>query len=281
VIPHLPLDDRRYHAVILPALYDDGCLSDAGYGPLLTDGERRWLKARHAEGAVIATMCSGAYALAEAGLLDGGATAMHWLYAPIFRQRFPRVETMTRRSLVVSGAKREIITGGAAVYASDVSLCLIARFFGPERALLLAKLYGKASGESLLEEARAGASALETDPEDRVVALAKRFILSHLASPGLVGAAAELAHLDPQTLARRFHRALGLSPRAFIAAARIDRARDLLARTRLPIEEVAARVGYRDRSAFAKAFRARSGLPPAEYRRRFASPARLTEFAAE
>lgn len=273
LVPQALLDEFLYDAVVVPTLFDDGCLSDPDHGPILTEAERDWLRRQRAGGAVFSTMCSGAFALAEAGLLDGHACAMHWLYADTFRTRFPAVEAVTRRTLVVSGDRREFVTGGVSVYSSDVSLFNIARFFGPETALLFATLFGRSWSEALHDHVLM--EPLESEVADRVVDLARRFFIDHIAGSGLVSAAAELANLNTQTFCRRFQRAMNRTPRAFITEIRMERARDLLTRSRLPIEEVAAKVGYSDRSTFAKTFRAKTGVSPAEYRTRFQSAAAL------
>ncbi len=269
--PHGTLDDTRYDAVVLPTLYDDGSLSGSIDSPFLTDAEKAWLQKQHGDGATVSTMCSGAYPLAEAGLLDGHDAAMHRLYEEPFRTRYPKVRVLTRRSLVVSGERRELLTGGESVYSSDVSLYLIARFCGAEVAMRFARLYGRSWSETLHE----GLSHDPAEIDDRVIALARRFILDHLTDPAVVRAAASMTRLNPRTFTRRFTRATGLSPREFVSTARIERARDLLTRSRMPIEDVAARLGYSDRAAFAKTFRAKTGVTPAEYRARFQGAARL------
>lgn len=271
--PHAALDDQPYDVVVAPTLYDDGCLSDPAYGPILGAAERAWLRRQHAAGAFLSTMCSGAYVLADAGLLDGFESAMHALYADRFQARFPRVQVRKRRTLVVSGARREIVTGGQSVYAADVSLYMIARFHGAPLALDFAMLYGRNWSEAMHEATLAMAD--EPEDGDQVVGLARRFFLMHLTDPGLVGAAADLANMNVQTFSRRFRRATGVAPRRYIARLRMERAMRLLAGSRMPVDDIAARVGYADRSSFAKAFRDSAGLPPAEYRTRFQSAARL------
>ncbi|ANK80517.1 MAG: hypothetical protein TEF_06660 [Rhizobiales bacterium NRL2] len=272
--PHATLDDERvYDAVVVPTLYDDGCLSDPDYGPILSAAERGWLARQHGAGAFLSTMCSGAYGLAEAGLLDGHESAMHGLYAEAFQARYPRVRVLRKRTLVVSGSRREIVTGGQSVYSADVSLFMIAHFHGAPTAIEFATLYGRTWSEALHEWSLA--SAAEADGGDQVVALAKQFFHMHLADAGLVGAAADLANMNVQTFSRRFQRATGLAPRAYVTGLRMERAMRLLAGSRMPIEDVAGRVGYADRSSFAKAFRDAAGLPPAEYRTRFQTASRL------
>ncbi len=142
--PHGPIDrSGPLDAVVLPTLYDDGYLSRGDGGPLITAHQRPWLHDQHGNGALFLTMCSGVYALAESGLVDGWEVAMHPLYAPSFSARFPAVGSNTRRSVVVSGERKTFISGGHSTYSADVSLYLIARFLGPEAALAFARLYQK------------------------------------------------------------------------------------------------------------------------------------------
>ena len=273
ITPHAVLDDMVYDLVITPTLLDDGCMSDPGYGPILSHAERDWLLRQHAGGAFFSTMCSGVFALADAGLLNGWSAAMHSFYAPTFQRRYPEVTLKLNQALMVSGARREFVTGGMSVYSTDVSLFNIAHFFGVDLALKFGRLYGKTWSEAL--HGSAAVDPQNSIVEDRVVTLAKQFMRDHLGDSGVVGAAAALAHLHPRTFCRRFQRAMGVSPRDYVAGLRFERARELLAESRMPVDDVAAKLGYADRSAFTKAFRARSGLTPAAYRTRFQSASRL------
>lgn len=277
LVPHEALGEDRYDVVVLPTLYDDGCLSDPDYGPVLSQAERDWLRGQHRAGAVLATMCSGAYVIAEAGLLDGQDSAMHPLYADQFQSRFPRVRVHRKRTMVVSGARREIVTGGQSVYSADVSLYVITHFHGAPLALEFAMLYGKTWSEAM-HEAALTTPGRQTEG-DEVVRLAQQFFHMHLTDAGLVGAAADLANMSVRTFSRRFARATGVAPREFLTRLRMERAMRLLSASRMPIDDVAARVGYADRSSFAKAFRERAGIPPAEYRARFLAPVQLKAVA--
>lgn len=273
--PHGDLETfGAFDAVIVPTLYDDGSLSIADQAPILTTRQRDWLRAQHGAGAIFSTMCSGVFALAETGLIGGAAVAMHPLYAATFAHRFPDIPASTRKSLVVSGTRDEFISGGYSTYSADVSLYLIARFVGPETALHFAKLYRKDWTEPLPAAGEIGRSA--NSAPDMTVSLAQRFIQEHLHAPSLVSAAAAMAHLDERTFCRRFTRATGLKPSSYIARERMRRAGDLLIQSRMPIDDVAARVGYHDRSSFSKAFKSYFEQTPAQYRRRHHAPLRLT-----
>lgn len=262
-----------FDTVLMPVLYDDGCLSDAAYGPILTSAERDWLLAQHAGGARFSMMCSSALALADTGLLDGHATSMIAMYLDAFRERFPNIDVRTGQTLVVSGERGEFVSGGDSVYSADVSLYTIRQHLGPEIALRFARLYCKAYDEVLYD--LADPPKLAPVIEDRSIAFAKHFILGHLEAPALVAATARMLNISERSFTRRFKRITGEAPSTFIRDRRIDRARSLLSESRLPIEEIAARVGYADRAAFAKGFRQKVGSNPAEYRAQFQAPARM------
>ncbi len=273
-MPHnADLDDEVYDAVIAPSLFDDGKLSDPTARPILEPCEIGWLQRQHAAGAVFSTMCTGTFVLGEAQPLDGQRGAVHWLYESAFAARYPKVNVLSRRSLVLSGRRREFVTGGAAVHSSDVSLFNITRLFETAVAMNFAISYGKSWSDALHEMPPEDIN--RGDQDDRIVAMAKKFFHDHLAEAGLVAAAADLANLSPRTLCRRFQRSIGVSPRTFIANKRMERARDLLVQARLPVEEVASRVGFADRSTFTKTFQTSSGLSPAAYRRRLQGAAGL------
>lgn len=275
LLPHGTLDDFGcFDAVVMPVLYDTGYLSQPEHAHVLCENEKRWLRHQHSEGALFSTMCSGVFPLSETGLLDGASVSMHPLYEEAFRARFPAVTGHTRRSLVVSGPRGEFISGGYSTYSADVSLTLISRFHGPEMAIAFGSLYKKDWQVPLgSPDTRIGKHAKPHD--DMMVRLAQRFMESHLSSPSLVSAAAALAHLDERTFCRRFTRATGIRPSSFIAQRRMDRAGQLLAETRLPVEDIASRVGYRDRASFSKAFKLALGTTPAAFRRKVQSPVKL------
>jgi len=262
-----PLDSSSFDVVIMPALYDDGCLSDPGYGPILSRSECDWLLNQHANGAVMATMCSGAYGLAETGLLDGHSSAMIELYTDQFSTAFPAVDVKRKRALVVSGASHELITGGQTAYSADVVLYVIAHFFGVSLAFEFASLYGK-SWSAALHDAALRNVAVE-DGGDHVVGVVRKFFDMHLADAALVETAAKHVNLSVRTLSRRFSAASGVTPRDYILELRMARAMRLLSATRLSVDSIAEMVGYSDRSSFAKMFRNKVGIPPAEYRSRF------------
>ncbi|MEL6236733.1 MAG: helix-turn-helix domain-containing protein [Pseudomonadota bacterium] len=276
--PHCGLDGvADAEIVIIPPLLDDGSFLTPAGSPIYPERISAYLRDRHAAGATIAGPCTGAFVVAEAGLLDGREATTHWFYETAFRKRHPKVEVVSRGTLVASGPGARLISGGASVYPSEVSLSLIAAFAGLAAAQQFAHLFGRYwRGDLDALYQKAGHPPPELD--DGAVAVACAWIDAHLDTPGLVQAAAAAALLTERTLTRRFQRALGLSPGQWIAKQRIARAQTLLETTRLPVEEVGVRVGYAEAAGFRRAFRRATGLTPSEHRRRFKlppTPARL------
>ena len=209
--------------------------------------------------------------MAEAGLLEGCEATTHWNYEDHFRRLHPGVRLIRRGTLVASGPGGRLITGGASVYPSEISLQIIAGHAGLAAAQQFAHLFGRYwRGDLAALRAETGAEPPEID--DAAVAVACAWSEANLDSNGVVRAAAAAAMLTERTLVRRFRRALGIAPSDYAAEKRMERARLLLETTRLPVEEVAARVGYAESSAFRRAFQRRTGLAPAEHRRRFKLP---------
>jgi len=273
LLPDGVLPDEKMDAVLLPVLLDDGCLSDAGYRPVISGAMRDWIRAQDAAGAIFAAFCSGVLVLADSGLLDGHACTLPETFEQPFRQRYPLVDFRARQSLVVSGQRRQFIMGGDTFYSSDVSLFAIRRFLGARVAIDFAKLYGKPFTEVLF----ARETSQFAEVPDQQIALAQRFIHNHFASPALVTAAAHMTGLSQRTFHRRFQQATGLSPKDFVLHQRMQFARYLLVETATPIEEIAAQNGYSDRAAFSRSFRKQTGLSPVEYRARFRRIASIAE----
>ena len=107
------------------------------------------------------------------------------------------------------------------------------------------------------------------DGGDHIVGVARTFFDMHLADPALIEAAAKHVGLSVRTLSRRFSAATGVTPRDYVLELRMARAMRLLSATRLSVDTIAEMIGYSDRSSFARMFRRKVGLPPAEYRIRF------------
>lgn len=231
--------------------------------------ERKWLRKWHSKGATLASACSGTLMLAEAGLLDGCKATTHWAYCDGLANRHPEVDVQPDRFLVASGEGQRIITAGGVTSYLDLGLFLIARFFGTEEAMRVARSWLiDWHREGQLPFASLGRAAQTRDGQ---IAAMQEWVADNYVHPGPVAKMVELSGLPARTFKRRFKEATGLPPLDYVHSIRIEEAKQALETTDLPIEEVATEVGYEDSSFFRQLFRRKVGLNPHAYRQRFQS----------
>ncbi len=223
-----------------------------------------WLRARHDAGATIAGVCAGAALVAEAGLLDGCMATTHWGVAEACRRRYPRVRWRPERFITESG--RVVCSGG--VYAAvDLSLYLVEKFCGHQRAIETARAL-------LLDTPRmwqVGYAAEPPDPahDDGPVREVQDWLFHNFTRDVRVDALAEKAGMSPRTFNRRFRNATGESPLSYLHRLRINVARHLLESDLKSVLEVSQAVGYDDLAFFRRLFRRYTGCSPRAYRDRF------------
>lgn len=224
-----------------------------------------WLRERATEGATLASVCGGAFLLAESGILDGLTATTHWVFAEEMLVRFPAVLTNVDRLIVDHG---HVLTAGGLMAWPDLGLTLVQRLLGPA---------------AMIETAR----FMMIDPPGREQRFYSAFsprlkhgdapvlrVQTRLQADGALGlsvtAMAELAGLEERTFVRRFFKATGLKPTSYQQHLRVERARALLEVTRQPISDIAWAVGYYDPASFRRVFVKVTGLTPGAYRKRFA-----------
>lgn len=225
-----------------------------------------WLRARHAEGAVLASVCGGAFLLAETGLLSGRAATTHWIYADDFRERFPDVVLDTDRLIIDGG---DIISAGGLMAWTDLGLKLVDRFLGPvvmaqTARMMLVDPPGR-------EQRYYSGFAPRLSHGDAAVLKAQHFLQANEGREARLATLAQEAGLEERTLLRRFQKATGLTTTEYAQRLRVAKAQELLQFGRLPVERISWEVGYSDTGAFRKIFQRVVGLTPGEYRRRFRS----------
>ncbi|MDV3126438.1 helix-turn-helix domain-containing protein [Mycobacterium sp. 21AC1] len=233
----------------------------------ISDGLRQTLLSAHARGCRLITICSGAFALAQTGLLDGRRATTHWAAAAELQRQFPQVQVDPDVLYVDHG---DLATSAGAGAGIDLCLHLVRSDQGAGYAAQVAR-------HMVMPPHREGGQAQYATPPQAPPAtppsLAELldWVRGRLGEPiNLEDMAAHL-HVSPRTLARRFDEQLGTSPGQWLLVQRINAARALLEETDLPVEAIASRVGLASATNLRRRFHAAVHTTPAAYRRAFRS----------
>ena len=229
--------------------------------------EVAWLRRCHANGATLATACSGALLLAEAGLLDGHEATTHWAYSEALQQRYPAIKVRTQRALVVAGDGQRLVMAGGGTSWQDLALYLIARHAGVDAAMQVARL-------SLIDWHSVGQQpfarlARTRQTGDALIGRCQVWIAEHYAESAPVAAMVRLSGLAERSFKRRFQQATGMSPLEYVHTLRLEEAKQMLESGTLSVEAIANEVGYEDAGFFSRLFKRQVNLTPAQYRKRF------------
>ncbi len=222
------------------------------------------LREARARGCRIASVCTGAFVLAEAGLLDGRRATTHWECAALLAQRYPRVEVDAEVLYIDEG---DILTSAGATAGIDLCLHMIRQERGDELANWIARrlVFGphRSGGQAQYIErpvAPSGACSLEG---------VRAWLLERLEQPVSVPEMAARACLSVRAFARRFQQETGSSPHQWLIAQRLDRARALLEGSDRSVQEVAALCGFGSSLSLRQHFRRQLRTSPTAYRRTF------------
>jgi transcriptional regulator GlxA family with amidase domain len=242
--------------VVVPGLDDDLAASFV-LNRRWVDWIRRW----HASGARIASSCTGAFLVADSGVLRGRSTTTHWLFADELRRRYPNIDVRIDRMIIDHG---DVITSGGATAFLNLVLYLVERFGGHERANLAARvLLVDGHRRSQLPYIAALPGRFH---DDLAVHEIQQHIDAHLGESLMIGQVAAQFGLSSRTLSRRFMSATGQGPREYLQHMRVHHAKRLLEMTSDAIDEIRVDSGYHDPAAFRRAFKQATGVSPSEYR---------------
>jgi transcriptional regulator GlxA family with amidase domain len=224
---------------------------------------RRALRAAHARGARVASICSGAFVLAQAGLLDGRRATTHWAAAALMAQRHPEVEVDPSVLFVDLG---RILTSAGAAAGIDLCLHMVREDHGAAVAARVARL-------SVVPLQREGGQAQFIQPADlpadRGLQPVIDWALRHLHRPISMEDLAREGCVSARTLHRRFVRQFGVAPVRWLIEARVRRAQELLETGSLGIEQIVEAVGLGSAANFRAQFHRIAGVSPSEYRKSF------------
>ncbi len=257
------------------SIYD----SDAPYDTLLVAGSpdfsraesyadfQQWLRQRAAEVPRYGSVCTGAFFLGAAGLLDGRNVTTHWQHAAELAARYPAAKVEPDQIYVKDGP---LYTSAGVTAGIDLALRLVEEDHGRELALTVARrlvvFLKRPGGQSQFSAHLAAQIASET----RIQSL-QHWILDNLGANLSIAALARRAAMSVRNLTRVFLSETGVTPTDYVEAARLDAARRLLEDTDVPLQRVASRCGFGNADTMRRTFLRRIGTGPHDYRARFRS----------
>jgi transcriptional regulator GlxA family with amidase domain len=210
----------------------------------------------------VASVCTGAFLLAETGLLDGLRAATHWRYAALLQARFPRTRVDGDSIYVVDG---RVWTSAGIASGIDLALGMIERDMSAETARAVSRLlvvpYRRPGGQSQFS------AMSQMEPESDRIRIALNFAREHLAEALPVERLADAARLSVRQFGRAFRRETGETPAKAVERLRVEAARLRLQSGSEPIEQIAFAVGFTDPERMRRAFIKLHGHPPQAIRR--------------
>lgn len=258
---HMAVDGALGDAdlIILPASWDNFDLALT-----LAPEVIPWLRQQHLRGAALCGEASGAFWLAEAGLLDGKEATTHWRFFDYFRARFPKVRLNPDKHLTDAD---NLYCAAGLTSASDLYVYLIERFCGLKVAQGVAR-------DILYEIRRSyapgrlgfGGQKLHHDP---LILQVQHWLEAHFSEKFRLEYLARDHGMSIRNFMRRFQAATGDKPLHYLQRLRIETAKGLLSATRKSVKAISYEVGYDDASFFARLFRQHTGASPNQYRQRY------------
>jgi transcriptional regulator GlxA family with amidase domain len=210
----------------------------------------------------VAAICTGAFILGQAGLLDGRRATTHWLFAHELRNNFSLTKVEEDRIFIIDGA---VWTSAGMSAGIDLALAMVEKDMGTDLARMVAKslvvYHRRAGGQSQFS------ALLELEPKSDRIQKALAYAKSNLQMPLSVEQLAEAAHLSPRQFSRIFHAETGQSPAKAVERLRVEAARLMMEQGRHSIDVVARETGFADRERMRRAFLRSFGQPPQTIRR--------------
>ncbi|MCP3940122.1 MAG: helix-turn-helix domain-containing protein [Desulfobacteraceae bacterium] len=223
-----------------------------------------WLKEQQIRGATIVSICTGAFLLAEAGLLNGRQATTHWSMAGQFSKLYPKVQIKPEK-LVIN--HNNLYCSAGADSGTDLLYYLLEKYLGHTLAARTAKFF--------LHDFRRVSQLAYTiydagiDHKDPQILNTQKWIKNHLTEPISIKKLSEIACMSQRTFGRRFKHIIGDPPRIYIQKIKVETAKQQLETTSLSFDEISYGLGYKNSSSFRKIFVKWVNLLPSEYRDRF------------
>jgi transcriptional regulator GlxA family with amidase domain len=243
--------------------------------PSITDIEKtikygadslRWLVHHYNKGASIASVCTGAFFLAETGLLDGKTATTHWGFVDQFKQMYPQVNLKPERLITDEG---DLYCAGALGASIDLSVYLVEKYCGHEVAVQCSKALIHDMGRS--SQAPYSVFQFQKEHSDDAIKLSQRWLENNYSKDIDMNAVSKMHGMSRRTFERRFKKATGDTPLLYLQRTRVEAAKRLLEKNNGTFDEICYRLGYENSSHFREVFKKHTGLLPSEYQKKFRS----------
>jgi len=224
-----------------------------------------WIIRQYKRGAHVASICTGAFLLAETGLLDGRSATLHWGFSEKFRQKYPQVNLKQDQMFIDQG---RLYCSAGVNAGMDLSLYLVEKFCGRQTAVQAAKTMILDLGREL--QTPYSSYLFSKNHGDPLVIKAQKWIEQHQTKSIDYNRLAGRFGMSRRSLERRFKQSTGVTPLGYLQQSRVETAKRLLEDGSKTFNEITYLVGYEDIPFFRKVFVKRTGLRPREYQQRFA-----------
>jgi transcriptional regulator GlxA family with amidase domain len=248
-----PLDDSHFDTIVVSSV-----IGIAQAAPAVLEFLQKSMRSSRR----VASMCTGAFALAQAGILDDRRATTHWAYARALQGSYPKVKVEEDRIFIIDGM---VWTSAGMTAGIDLALAMVEKDLGPEIARLIAKklvVFHRRAGGQLQYSA-----LLELDAKTDRIQSALVYAKNNLHTALTVDQLADAANLSPRQFSRAFRAETGQSPAKAVENLRVEAARLMMEQGRHPIDVVARETGFADRERMRRAFLRAFGQPPQVIRR--------------
>ncbi|MEO7309099.1 MAG: helix-turn-helix domain-containing protein [Chitinophagaceae bacterium] len=223
-----------------------------------------WIKKQYKVGAEVASMCSGAFILAETGILDGRSCSTHWSMADKFKEMFPKVDLLTDKLIT---DEKGIYTNGGAYSFLNLVIYLVEKYYDRQTAIYCSKILQ-------IEIDRISQSPFsiftgQKTHDDNVVLDAQDFIEKNYSGKISIELLSAKFNVGRRNFDRRFVKATGVTPLDYLQRVKIEVAKKSLENTRKTVNEVMCDVGYNDTKAFREVFGRITGMSPLDYKSKY------------
>ena len=224
----------------------------------------KWIQDQHTRGAHVASICTGAFFLAQTGLLDNKTATTHWGFVELFRKKFPNVHLKPDRLITDEDT---LFCAGALGAGVDLSIYLVEKYCGHETATQCSKSLIYDMGRN--SQAPYSVFGFQKSHADKPIIESQKWIETHFTQEIDMNRVAKIHGMSRRTFERRFKKATGDTPLLYLQRTRIDAAKRQLEENREPFSEISYAVGYGNSSHFRELFKKHTGLLPTEYQKKF------------